>query len=71
MYSESGRLHVIGVLTCAGLIVMTFTFSSCKACNSSFGCWYVHHFRQMKHQLQTMVTVTPESVYMIKSAAES
>lgn len=35
MYSESGRLHVIGVLTCAGLIVMTFTLSSCNACRRS------------------------------------
>lgn len=33
MYSASGRDQVMGLLTWAGLIVITFTLSSCSACS--------------------------------------
>ncbi len=35
MYSESGRDRVMGLLTWAGLIVITLTPSSCNACAES------------------------------------
>ena len=57
MYSESGRDQVMGVLTWAGLIVITLTPSSCNACTESPpDC--------LRHQVTDALTTVPDKMFM-------